>query len=83
MRYYLAPKLRPYLLRNFAGDLQDAERSRAQGKRVWAIYGDEWNAGPWRSLAEFQATLAPLGAPSAEMHAGSRIVMWRYDPLRK
>jgi mannosyltransferase len=83
MRYYLPGKSQPYLLRNFADDLQDAEQARAQGKRVWAIYGDEWDSRPWKSLADFKTILAPMGTPSAEIHAGGRIIMWVYDPIKE
>jgi len=83
MEYYLPAKAQPYLRLDFTGDLQQAERERAQGKRVWAIYGDAWTTRHWLTPAEFKATLAPLGAPCAEWRAGSRIVMWVYDPVRK
>ncbi len=79
MRYYLPVQLRPYLLLDFYGNLQHAEQEHEQGKRVWAVYGDAWSTKHWTSLAAFKATLAPLGTPSAEFHAGSRITMWLYD----
>jgi mannosyltransferase len=47
------------------------------------IYGDACDTRQGISLTEFQTLLAPLGTPSAELHAGSRIIMWRYDPVRK
>jgi mannosyltransferase len=82
MRYYLPKRLQPYLL-NDDGNLQHAVQARAQGKRVWAIYGDAWSTNDWKSLADFRATLTLLGKPSAELHAGGRITMWRYDPAGK
>jgi len=83
MRYYLPPNSQPHLLFNLVDDLNQAEQARRNGRQVWAIYGDASNSRPWMSLADFQATLAPLGPPSAEWRAGSRIVMWVYDPVRK
>jgi mannosyltransferase len=78
--YYLPSKLQAVMLTGWPGDLQDAEAAHAQGRRVWAIYGDAWLVKRWQPLSAFQATLAPFGRPSATLHAGSRITIWRYDP---
>jgi 4-amino-4-deoxy-L-arabinose transferase-like glycosyltransferase len=80
MRYYLPAPFRQALLVDVNEDLQHAMRARARGQRVWAIYGDTCNNTDLQSRAEFQASLAVLGAPSAELHAGERIILWRYDP---
>ena len=80
MAYYLPTRSQPYLLYDLHDNLAQLQRARGQGKRVWVIYGDDVDVPHWRSLAYFQTFLAPLGAPSAELKAGSRIIMWRYDP---
>jgi hypothetical protein len=82
MRYYLPPPLRYVLLLDADGDWQHAERAFARGQRVWAIYGYGCNR-ICESPAKFRASLASLGSPCAEFHAGGGIIMWRYDPARR
>jgi mannosyltransferase len=81
LRYYLPERLQPDLFDDGNGGVAYAEQARAQGRRVWAIYGDARFSSDWDTAAAFQKALIPLGRPDAVMRAGSRITIWRYDPL--
>ncbi len=83
MRYYLPKSLQLVLIADWSGDLAHALAARAQGRRVWAIYGDAWQTTFWESRSAFQAQLAPLGPPAARQQIGGRITLWRYDPPAK
>ncbi len=78
LHYYLPAKLRNSLIADDQGNLQHALQAHRQGRQVWVIYGDASQRIHWVSLADFRASLGPLGTPASVQHAGARITIWRY-----
>jgi 4-amino-4-deoxy-L-arabinose transferase-like glycosyltransferase len=78
MRFYLPAKLQCELVIDAFGNLQHAVQAHRHGRQVWVIYGDASQRAGWESLADFRASLGPLGPPRSVQQAGTRITIWRY-----
>ncbi len=80
LKVYLPKDQAAAVLKNTVSDLADAQRAKAQGKRVWAVYGIAGQIAYDDDWPQFAASMAPLGTPAQIQMAGSRIYITLFEP---
>jgi hypothetical protein len=81
LKVYLPKAEAAAVLNNSVSDIQHAQLAKAQGKRVWAVYGIAGQIAYDDDWPQFAASMAPLGTPTAIQMAGSRIYITLFDPV--
>jgi mannosyltransferase len=80
LKVYLPKAEAAAVLNNAVPDLQAAQLAKAQGKRVWTVYGIAGQIAYDDDWPEFAASMAPLGTPAQIQMAGNRIYITLFEP---
>jgi uncharacterized membrane protein len=80
LKVYLPKAEAAAVLNNSVADVQAAQLAKAQGKRVWAVYGIAGQIAYDDDWPQFAASMAPLGTPTQIQMAGNRIYITLFEP---